>query len=161
MLKHILATMTGLLFFGGAVSTAKAPPPQPIKAIQAMQTVDYQIRETILEPPIPADALHPEWWALARQVGWDEDQMMILDYVIHRESRGQTSAFNPTDPNGGSRCLIQINGSWTRWLRDKGVLTKADDLFNPRTCLTAGLTIYQYGIDRYGYGWSPWAIRRP
>lgn len=153
--------MTGLLFFGGAVSTAKAPPPQPIKAIQAMQTVDYQIRETILEPPIPADALHPEWWALARQVGWDEDQMMILDYVIHRESRGQTSAFNPKDPNGGSRCLIQINGSWTRWLRDKGVLTKADDLFNPRTCLTAGLTIYQYGIDRYGYGWSPWAIRRP
>ena len=161
MLKHILATMTGLLFFGGAVSTAKAPPPQPIKAIQAMQTVDYQIRETILKPPIPADALHPEWWALARQVGWDEDQMMILDYVIHRESRGQTSAFNPKDPNGGSRCLIQINGSWTRWLRDKGVLTKADDLFNPRTCLTAGLTIYQYGIDRYGYGWSPWAIRRP
>ena len=153
--------MTGLLFFGGAVSTAKAPPPQPVKAIQAMQTVDYQIRETILEPPIPADALHPEWWALARQVGWDEDQMMTLDYVIHRESRGQTSAFNPKDPNGGSRCLIQINGSWTRWLRDKGVLTKADDLFNPRTCLTAGLTIYQYGIDRYGYGWSPWAIRRP
>ena len=161
MLKHILATMTGLLFFGGAVSTAKAPPPQPIKAIQAMQTVDYQIRETILEPPIPADALHPEWWALAREIGWDEDQMMTLDYVIHRESRGQTSAFNPKDPNGGSRCLIQINGSWTRWLRDKGVLTKADDLFNPRTCLTAGLTIYQYGIDRYGYGWSPWAIRRP
>lgn len=158
MLKHILATMTGLLFFGGAVSTAKAPPPQPVKAMQA---VDYQIRETILEPPIPADALHPEWWALAREVGWDEDQMMILDYVIHRESRGQTSAFNPKDPNGGSRCLIQINGSWTRWLRDKGVLTKADDLFNPRTCLTAGLTIYQYGIDRYGYGWSPWAIRRP
>ena len=153
--------MTGLLFFGGAVSTAKAPPPQPIKAIQAMQTVDYQIRETILEPPIPADALHPEWWALAREIGWDEDQMMTLDYVIHRESRGQTSAFNPKDPNGGSRCLIQINGSWTRWLRDKGVLTKADDLFNPRTCLTAGLTIYQYGIDRYGYGWSPWAIRRP
>ena len=153
--------MTGLLFFGGAVSTAKAPPPQPVKAIQAMQTVDYQIRETILEPPIPADALHPEWWALARQVGWDENQMMILDYVIHRESRGQTSAFNPKDPNGGSRCLIQINGSWTRWLRDKGILTKADDLFNPRTCLTAGLTIYQYGIDRYGYGWSPWAIKRP
>jgi len=158
MLKHILATMTGLLFFGGAVSTAKAPPPKPI---QAMQAVDYQIRETIPEPPIPADALHPEWWALAREIGWDEDQMMTLDYVIHRESRGQTMAFNPKDPNGGSRCLIQINGSWTRWLRDKGVLNKADDLYNPRTCLTAGLTIYQYGIDRYGYGWSPWAIRRP
>ena len=158
MFKHILATMTGLLLVGGTVSTAKAPPPRPI---QAMQAVSYQARETISEPPIPADARHPEWWGMARQVGWAEDQMMTLDYVIHRESRGQTKAFNPSDPNGGSRCLIQINGSWTRWLRDQGVLTKADDLYNPRTCLTAGLTIYQYGIDRYGFGWSPWAIKRP
>lgn len=158
MLKHILATATGLLMFGGTVSTAKAPPPKPVTAMQA---VEYQLRETILEPPIPADAHHPEWWSLARQVGWEEDQLMTLDFVIHRESRGQTTAFNPKDPNGGSRCLIQINGSWTRWLRDKGVLTKADDLYDPRVCLTAGLIIYQYGIDRYGWGWNPWAIRRP
>ena len=158
MFKHILATATGLLFFGGTVSTAKAPPPKPIKAMQA---VEYQLREAIPQPPIPAEALHPEWWGLARKVGWAEDQMLTLDYVIHRESRGQTMAFNKSDPNGGSRCLIQINGSWTRWLRDKGVLTHADDLYNPRTCLTAGLTIYQYGIDRYGFGWSPWAIKRP
>ena len=158
MLKCILATATGLLFFGGTVSTAKAPPPTPIKAMQA---VEYKLRETIPEPPIPAEAHHPEWWGLAREVGWEEDQMLTLDYVIHRESRGQTMAFNKSDPNGGSRCLIQINGSWTRWLRDKGVLTKVDDLYNPRTCLTAGLTIYQYGVDRYGFGWSPWAIKQP
>jgi hypothetical protein len=158
MIKHILATVTGLLFFGGSVSTAKAPPPKPI---QAMQAVNYQARETIPQPPIPADARHPEWWALAREIGWAENQMMTLDYVIHRESRGQTKAFNPTDPNGGSRCLIQINGSWTRWLRDKGVLTHVDDLYNPRVCLTAGLVIYQYGVDKHGYGWGPWAIKRP
>ena len=158
MLKCILATATGLLFFGGTVSTAKAPPPTPIKAMQA---VEYKLREAIPEPPIPAEAHHPEWWGLAREVGWEEDQMLTLDYVIHRESRGQTMAFNKSDPNGGSRCLIQINGSWTRGLRDNGVLTKVDDLYNPRTCLTAGLTIYQYGVDRYGFGWSPWAIKQP
>ena len=158
MFKCILATATGLLFFGGTVSTAKAPPPTPIKAMQA---VEYKLREAIPEPPIPAEAHHPEWWGLAREIGWEEDQMLTLDYVIHRESRGQTMAFNKSDPNGGSRCLIQINGSWTRWLRDKGVLTKVDDLYNPRTCLTAGLTIYQYGVDRYGFGWSPWAIKQP
>ena len=45
MFKHILATMTGLLLVGGTVSTAKAPPPKPIKAMQA---VEYQLRETIL-----------------------------------------------------------------------------------------------------------------
>ena len=158
MFKCILATATGLLFCGGTVSTAKAPPPTPIKAMQA---VEYKLREAIPEPPIPTEAHHPEWWGLAREVGWEEDQMLTLDYVIHRESRGQTMAFNKSDPNGGSRCLIQINGSWTRWLRDNGVLTKVDDLYNPRTCLTAGLTIYQYGVDRYGFGWSPWAIKQP
>ena len=36
MIKHILATVTGLLFFGGSVSTAKAPPPKPIAAMQTV-----------------------------------------------------------------------------------------------------------------------------
>jgi hypothetical protein len=44
MFKHILATATALLFFGGTVSTAKAPPPKPIKVVQA---VEYQLREAI------------------------------------------------------------------------------------------------------------------
>ena len=72
MFKHILATATALLFFGGTVSTAKATPPKPIKVVQA---VEYQLREAIPKPPIPAEARQPEWWALAREVGWAEDQM--------------------------------------------------------------------------------------
>jgi hypothetical protein len=48
MFKHILATATALLFFGGTVSTAKAPPPKPIKVVQA---VEYQLREAIPKPP--------------------------------------------------------------------------------------------------------------
>jgi soluble lytic murein transglycosylase-like protein len=158
MIKHILATVTGLLFFGGTVSTAKAPPPKPI---QAMQAVEYQVREAIPAPPIPAEARHPEWWALAREVGWEEDQMLTLDYVIHRESRGQTGAFNKSDPNGGSVCLLQINKFWVKYLRQHNVIKQAEDLYDPRTCLTAGLTIYRYGIERHGWGWGPWAIKQP
>ena len=158
MIKHILATVTGLLFFGGTVSTAKAPPPKPI---QAMQTVEYQVRETIPVLPIPAEARHPEWWALAREVGWAEDQMLTLDYVIHRESRGQTGAFNKSDPNGGSVCLLQINKFWVKYLRQHNVIKQAEDLYDPRICLTAGLTIYRYGIERHGWGWGPWAIKQP
>lgn len=158
MIKHILATVTGLLFFGGTVSTAKAPPPKPI---QAMQAVEYQVREAIPVLPIPAEALHPEWWGLAREVGWAEDQMLTLDYVIHRESRGQTGAFNKSDPNGGSVCLLQINKFWVKYLRQHNVIKQAEDLYDPRTCLTAGLTIYRYGIERHGWGWGPWAIKQP
>lgn len=158
MIKHILATVTGLLFFGGTVSTAKAPPPKPITAMQA---VEYQVREAIPAPPIPTEALHPEWWALAREVGWAEDQMLTLDYVIWRESRGQTGAFNPKDPNGGSICLLQINKFWVKYLRQHNVIKQAEDLYDPRTCLTAGLTIYRYGVERHGWGWGPWAIKQP
>ena len=158
MFKCILATATGLLFFGGTVSTAKAPPPTPIKAMQA---VEYKLREAIPEPPIPAEARHPEWWGLAREVGWEEDQMLTLDYVIHRESRGQTGAFNKSDPNGGSVCLLQINKFWVKYLRQHNVIRRAEDLYDPRTCLTAGLTIYRYGIERHNWGWGPWAIKQP
>jgi hypothetical protein len=90
MLKYVLATMTGMLMFGGAVSTAEAPPPKP-QPIVISQAVNYQVRETIPVLPIPAKAR----------------------------------------------------------------------LYDPRTCLTAGLTIYQYGIDRHDWGWGPWAIKRP
>jgi soluble lytic murein transglycosylase-like protein len=158
MIKHILATVTGLLFFGGTVSTAKAPPPKPI---QAMQAIEYQVRETSPTPPIPAEARHPEWWGLAREVGWEETQMLTLDYVIWRESRGQTGASNKSDPNGGSVCLLQINKFWVKYLRQHNVIKQADDLYDPRTCLIAGLTIYRYGIERHGWGWGPWAIKQP
>jgi len=158
MIKQILATVTGLLFFGGTVSTAKAPPPQPI---QTMQAVEYKARETIPVLPIPAEARQPEWWRLAREVGWEETQMLTLDYVIWRESRGQTGAFNPKDPNGGSVCLLQINKFWVKYLRQHNVIKQAEDLYDPRTCLKAGLTIYRYGIERHGWGWGPWAIKQP
>jgi hypothetical protein len=160
MLKYVLATMTGMLMFGGAVSTAEAPPPKP-QPIVISQAVNYQVRETIPVLPIPAKARQPEWWALAREVGWEEDQMLTLDYVIWRESRGQIKAFNKSDPNGGSVCLLQINKFWVKYLRQHRVIKKAEDLYDPRTCLTAGLTIYQYGIDRHDWGWGPWAIKRP
>jgi hypothetical protein len=98
---------------------------------------------------------------LARQVGWAEKDLPILDFVINRESRGDNKAWNRQDPFGGSRCLVQVNGSWTKWLREKDILQRPADLFNPTVCLTAGLAIHQYGMDRYGWGWNPWAIPAP
>jgi hypothetical protein len=137
MLKHILATMTGTVDVGGAVSTAEAPPPKPKPIVYHKQLIT-KLRETIPVLPIPAEARQPEWWALAREVGWAEDQMLTLDYVIWRESRGQIGAFNKSDPNGGSVCLLQINKFWVKYLRQHNVIKQAEDLYDPRTCLTAG-----------------------
>jgi hypothetical protein len=155
MLKIFTALLIGLGLAGGTVAMAEAPAEKT-----GTPSSTHNIRLVREEPlPIPADAKVPQWWALAREVGWTEDALPTLDYVIFRESRGLNRSFNREDPHGGSRCLLQLNGSWTGWLTDKGIITKPADLFKPVTCLTAGLAIYQYGMDRYGFGWGPWAIK--
>jgi hypothetical protein len=71
-----------------------------------------------------------EWHDMAIKVGWTEKQWLTLSRVMYRESRCNTLSFNRTDPNGGSRGLIQINGFWCRpsrynkngWLQDQGIL---------------------------------------
>lgn len=156
MIKIFVATLIGLGISGGTVTMAQAPDDTPTRTPSATNNIRI-VREEPLT--IPADAKAPQWWTLARKVGWKEDTLRTLDYLIHRESRAQARAFNREDPNGGSRCLLQINGFWTEYLKGKGVLTKPTDLFNPTICLTAGLVIYQYGMDRYGFGWGPWAIK--
>lgn len=118
------------------------------------------------KPPIkhkeaPKTAKCPQFWETALQVGWKWKDLPILDKIMYRESRCNPVVFNREDPNGGSRGLVQINGFWTPWLKEQGVLSppKASrGLFNPAINLLAALHIYNYGVDRYGNGWGPWNV---
>jgi hypothetical protein len=124
-------------------------------------------------PPVPiivyeeAYGQCAPWMHAALSVGWPADQWSIVDRVMHRESRCTNTAFNDTDPNGGSWGLMQINGFWckpNRWteqgfLQDHGVLNSCDELFDPYVNLSAALAIWQYGEDQHGCGWkAPWLI---
>lgn len=109
-----------------------------------------------------------EWRDLARSVGWPDEEWDTLSFVLHRESRCNIMSYNGTDPSGGSRGLMQINGYWCRpnqwtangWLQDRGILTTCDDLYNPEINLRAGLAIWLYGEEKHGCGWKgPWATR--
>ena len=156
MLKRIITSFISLIALGATVAVAEQPSAEGTPS----STVNIRnVREAT--PPVPPTALQGQWWGLARQVGWAEKDLPILDFVINRESRGDNTAWNKQDPFGGSRCILQINGSWTKWLRAQDILQRPADLFNPTVCLTAGLAIHQYGMDRYGWGWSPWAIPAP
>ena len=156
MLKRIITSFISLIALGATVAVAEQPSAEGTPS----STVNIRnVREAT--PPVPPTALQGQWWGLARQVGWAEKDLPILDFVINRESRGDNTAWNKQDPFGGSRCILQINGSWTKWLRAKDILQRPADLFNPTVCLTAGLAIHQYGMDRYGWGWNPWAIPAP
>jgi hypothetical protein len=98
--------------------------------------------------------------ALAVNLGWPADQRTVLESVMFRESRCIPNAFNSKDPSGGSRGLMQINGFWTPWLTDAGFITEAENLLQADVNLRAALAIYNYGVDKHGYGWGPWSATK-
>lgn len=108
-----------------------------------------------------------EYHDLAIQAGWPESQWPTLSKVMYRESRCNTFSFNKSDPNSGSRGLIQINGYWCKknkynpngWLQQKSILNNCEDLFDPYTNLRAGWAMWQYSQERNGCGWRPWSTK--
>jgi hypothetical protein len=97
--------------------------------------------------------------ALGVNLGWPADQRTVLESIMKRESNCTPNAINRNDPNGGSRGLLQINGSWHKWLIGKGIIARPKDLLHAETNLLAGLEIYKYGVERYGFGWGPWGTK--
>jgi hypothetical protein len=108
----------------------------------------------------PYSSACEQFSALAVNLGWPADQRTVLESIMFRESRCIPNAVNSKDPNGGSRGLMQINGFWTPWLTDAGIITQVDDLLHAETNLLAALAIYNYGVERHGYGWGPWSATK-
>lgn len=162
MLKYaVCALFTGAVFaIPPALAEAPSSKTEPVKWTVGYDPT-FEGTKAVKVKAAPDDALCPEWWPLARKVGWPEDQLETLDYVIHRESRCNPESWNKEDPFTGSRGLAQVNGSWKRWLKDKGIITRNADLFDPETNLRASLAMWQYGMDRYGWGWGPWRVPQP
>lgn len=93
-----------------------------------------------------------EWWATARQMGWADDLLPVLDEVMWRESRCQ-----PDATNGADHGLVQVNWATWRPLVESFGYTKAD-LYVPAINLLIGQRIYQAAVDSgYRCPWSPWS----
>jgi len=108
----------------------------------------------------PYSSACEQFSALGVNLGWPADQRTVLESVMFRESRCIPNLINKKDPNGGSRGLMQINGFWTPWLIDAGIITSAENLLQADVNLRAALAIYNYGVERHGYGWGPWSATR-
>jgi hypothetical protein len=110
----------------------------------------------------PYSSACEQFSALAVNLGWPADQRTVLESVMFRESRCTPQAHNTTLNKDKSQDwgLLQINGrSWTKWLIGKGIITQVEDLLHAETNLLAGLEIYNYGVERYGFGWGPWSVK--
>ena len=145
----------------------KPPAPTPAEKVVYYEygveaTPIPQIPSTTLttQPDAPK-TLCEQVFDTAKAIGWPTDQLGMLVAIAQRESRCQPDAFNPSDPNGGSYGIMQINGFWCQpsrywpngYLQAYGLLTSCTDLYDRKINLRAALAIY-----RYSDGWRAWSL---
>ena len=140
---------------------ASAPPERKLQPGEQITTVlNSVVPPTIALTPIATTTTAvpkgcAQYVADAISAGWPADQAPTLARVMFRESRCIPTAYNAKDSNGGSRGLMQINGTHKRWLMQLGYINNLDDLYNPDINLRAALHLY--GM----VGWSAWALPNP
>lgn len=153
----VLCTVFGVTALTGAPEASGAP------SSTAPVARDYIIEPTTTTSSTiyidPYTSACEQFSALGVNLGWPADQRTVLESIMNRESRCIPNAVNRKDPFGGSRGLLQINGSWHKWLIGKGIITDKKDLLQADVNLRAGLAIYNYGVERYGFGWGPWSVK--
>ena len=114
--------------------------------------------------PLPPNVLCPQWTEIATDIGWQEEDLEMLDYVLHQESRCIPNVHNKNDPNGGSYGLAQVNGFWCEpskywpkgYLQSFGVIETCKQLLHPRANLVSARLIWLYAHRHSGNGWAPW-----
>ena len=141
--------------------TADDLAPAPITVWQGLEPASPTPPTTVVTTPITQPDACQTVFDMARHVGWPEHELTQLVAVAYRESRCQPHAFNPTDPNGGSAGVMQINYFWCKpssyyangYLQAYGLLRTCNDLFNLEDNLRSALAIY-----RYSNGWRAWSL---
>ena len=155
----ILCTVFGFTLATGAPNASGSPSnTTPIAREYLIEPATTTTSSTLYIDPYASAC--EQFSALAINLGWPINERTVLESVMFRESTCTPNAVNSTDPNGGSRGLMQINGFWTPWLKQRGIINNVDDLLQAQTNLLAALEIYNYGVNKHGYGWGPWSTTK-
>ncbi len=160
----VLCTVFGFTALTGAPSASKEP--SGTIALAPFSVQPYLIEPTTTTSSTifidPYSSACEQFSALAINLGWDPEQRTVLESIMARESGCRPNAHNKTLNKDKSQDygLLQINDrSWTKWLQDQGIINETADLLHAQTNLLAGLAIYDYGMERYGFGWGPWSVK--
>ena len=133
---------------------ASAPPEPKLQPGEQITTTLISIVPTLPETTTTTTTVPKgcaQYVADAITAGWPADQAPMLARVMFRESRCNPLAYNAKDSNGGSRGLMQMNGTHVQWLTELGYITTLDDLFKPEVNLAASAHLYRM------VGWQAWA----
>ena len=141
--------------------TADDLAPAPITVWRGLEPASPTPPTTVVTTPITQPDACQTVFDMARHVGWAEQNLTQLVAIAYRESRCNPAAFNPTDPNGGSAGVMQINYFWCKpssyyangYLQAYGLLRTCDDLFDLEDNLRSALAIF-----RYSNGWRAWSL---
>lgn len=177
-MPRLFALISTVLFVVG-VGTRDAQSPAPVTSTSTVVAAEIPPLSGSTSAPatttsvyiIPPTARCGQWWGLASQVGWPDETMETLDYVMWRESRCDPSQHNTTLNRDGSSDvgLTQVNDrSWclpTKWypngyLQTVGILSTVgcEQLFDPATNLRAAKEIYDYTRREGGQGFEAWGL---
>jgi hypothetical protein len=146
-------------FLGAPNALSEQPSPAPVARDYIIEPTTTTSSTIFIDPETSACE---QFSALAVNLGWPADQRTVLESIMKRESGCRPNAHNKTLNKDKSQDygLLQINGrSWSKWLQRKGVINQTSDLLQAQTNLLAGLEIYNYGVERYGFGWGPWGTK--
>jgi len=174
---RILAAVSAVLLTLGVGLAHNPPTPVPSPTTMEEVVVFSSFPTTTTQSPTTTTSVFPQvsecgqWWGLALQLGWQQEHMETLDYIMWRESRCDPTQHNTTLNRDGSTDigLTQINDrSWclpTRWypdgyLQSVGVLSTVgcEQLFDPATNLKAAKAIYEYHISTGQRGFEAWGL---
>ena len=160
-LSLFISVMSIFILTPPPAPTADDLAPAPITVWQGLEPASPTPPTTVVTTPITQPDACQTVFNMARHVGWPEHELTQLVAIAYRESRCQPNAFNPTDPNGGSAGVMQINYFWCKpssyyangYLQAYGLLRTCDDLFDLEDNLRSALAIY-----RYSNGWRAWSL---
>ena len=160
-LSLFISVMSIFILTPPPAPTADDLAPAPITVWQGLEPASPTPPTTVVTTPITQPDACQTVFDMARHVGWPEHELTQLVAVAYRESRCNPDAFNPTDPNGGSAGVMQINYFWCKpssyyangYLQAYGLIRTCDDLFNLEDNLRSALAIY-----RYSNGWRAWSL---
>jgi hypothetical protein len=146
--------VSALIAFVSAFMLVKPPAPTPDDLQPRYDTIYEGYGQPIT---VPSTSITAPAQTLCGPV----NELSTVVAVSIRESRCQTDAFNPKDPNGGSAGVMQINYFWCKpsqywpngYLQAHGILNDCAELFDLETNLRAALAIY-----RYSEGWRAWSL---
>lgn len=157
--KLIAGFITLLWGFASLVGVPRAlseqPNPVPVARDYIIEATTTTTEPLMVIDPYATPAA--QFAALAINLGWPVSEYNQLAKIIERESHGNPSAHNASDPMTGSYGLLQINGFWCKgkssYLQINGVLSSCKMLLDPQTNLRAGLVIWNRS------GWNPWSTK--